>query len=110
MLKGLIDVLENCPNDAVFERGFTNPHSYRGFYCDLAVEPAEDQKVSDMLDCLYEVLDTTLEGYKGGEYVMSGDVDVYLAMYSTTSTTLVTGWDMNYEGKYTLLTEETSDW
>tara|TARA_B100001105_G_C22242256_1_gene378776 strand:+ start:269 stop:544 length:276 start_codon:yes stop_codon:yes gene_type:complete len=91
MLLGLIEVLDTCPKDAVFERGFSNPHSYRGHYSELAVEPEEDQKVTDMLDCLWAVLDTTLEGYKGGEFLMDGSVDVYLSMYSTTSTTLVTG-------------------
>jgi hypothetical protein len=35
----LIKILQKLPQDTVFESGFTNPHSYRGSYYELAVEP-----------------------------------------------------------------------
>lgn len=34
----LIKILQKLPQDTVFESGFTNPHSYRGSYYELAKE------------------------------------------------------------------------
>ena len=80
----LIKILQKLPQDTVFESGFTNPHSYRGSYYELAVEPKDFAKVSDMLKELQDVLNETLEGYKGGGFIMHEKVDVYMAFYGCT--------------------------
>ena len=109
-LGGLIKALESCPEGTVFKEGFSNPHSYRGDYYELAVEPDYDVTREGMLACLRSVLNTELTGYKGGEFLMDEDVDVYLASYSCTSRTLVTGWGARYGESFVLLTEEAPRW
>lgn len=61
--------------------GFHKPHSYRGDYSQLGVEPVAGTTVGAMLEVLVSALDTTEEGWKGGEFVMAGWVDVYLAYW-----------------------------
>ena len=46
----LIKILQKLPQDTVFESGFTNPHSYRGSYYELAVEPKESKILVKALD------------------------------------------------------------
>lgn len=58
------------PNQAV-QHGFTNPHSYRGDYMDLAFEPAADVTVGDMLADARSALGTTYQGWKGGDFTMN---------------------------------------
>tara|TARA_R110002012_G_scaffold185098_1_gene351687 strand:- start:1294 stop:1629 length:336 start_codon:yes stop_codon:yes gene_type:complete len=106
----LIKALESCPEGAVFKEGFSNPHSYRGDYYELAVEPTFDVTREEMLACLQSVLNTELEGYKGGEFIMHEDVDVYLAYHSYTSQTLVTGCGARYGESFVILTEEAPRW
>ena len=64
--------------------GFHKPHSYRGFYEQLAFEPLPNTTVGAMLACAREALGKTYEGYKGGMYTMEGYTDVHLAEYGTT--------------------------
>ena len=109
-LSGLIKALESCPKGAVFKEGFSNPHCYRGDYYELAVEPAYNVTREEMLACLRSVLGKELTGYKGGYFLMHGDVDVYLASYSHTSSTLVTGWGAKCGESFVLLTEEAPSW
>jgi hypothetical protein len=82
-LDDLIAELEKHPRDRVLRHGFANPHSYRGYYVDLAVEPREGVTVGSMLDALTSARGTTMCGYKGGDYIMHGHVDVYLARYGS---------------------------
>lgn len=59
-----------------------NPHSYRGDYYQLAFEPKEGKrKVSELLEECLDILGTELRGYKGGEFEMNVDVEVYIAYY-----------------------------
>lgn len=80
----LIERLEQAPRDQVVPLGFNNPHSYRGYYEDLAFEPAENVTVGEMLDAARSALGKTFEGYKGGDYTMHEYTDVWLASYSFT--------------------------
>ena len=60
------------------------PHSYRGYYCDLALEPyrlASRQTVADTLNMLKDCVGREFEGYKGGEYVMDENTPVWIASY-----------------------------
>lgn len=78
----LIKGLSEADMNHVAHIGFSDSaHSYRGIYRDIAFEPARNVRVTDMLAYARAALGKTYEGYKGGEYVMSEHVDVYLAHY-----------------------------
>ena len=61
------------------------PYSYRGYYSDLAFELNDptvvDLKVKDFLAICRKVLDTTLEGYKGGDFVMDANTPLWLSCW-----------------------------
>lgn len=65
---------------------FNNPHSYRGFYDELAIEPNQNktQTVTEFLEVLYEGNSETYTGYKGGEFDMSYGVEIYVAFEGAT--------------------------
>lgn len=50
--------------------GFHNPHSYRGYYEDLAFERATNITVGEMLSAAKSALGATYQGWKGGDYQM----------------------------------------
>lgn len=78
-LDQLISALEAAPPDLRVPIGFTCPHSYRGYYTDLAFEPKVDTTAGEMLACARSALGQTFSGYKGGDYTMGGYTDVWLA-------------------------------
>ena len=78
-LSDLIKDLESFPQHATIKYGFHNPHSFRGYYCDLAFEPLLNAKVSDMLECAKEANGSTYTGWKGGEYKMEDNSDCYIS-------------------------------
>jgi len=80
----LIQFLEARDPERAVPLGFAKPHSYRGYYDDLAFEPAKNVTVRSMLACARDALDRTFTGYKGGEYKMGEYTDVWLAEYSHT--------------------------
>lgn len=80
-LKQLIDFLERQPQDKIISIGFCNPHSYRGYYDELAFEVKKDITVAQMLSCAKEALNKPFEGYKGGNYTMTEDTNCHLACY-----------------------------
>lgn len=59
--------------------GFTYPHSYRGFYEQLAFEPAENVTVAEMLAIAESSLGGTFHGWKGGDYVMGEYTETWIA-------------------------------
>jgi hypothetical protein len=67
----LIARLEAANPNQVVHHGFTNPHSYRGDYMDLAFEPAANITVADMLAAARSALGTTFQGWKGGDFTMT---------------------------------------
>lgn len=78
-LDQLIEWLEAQNQAIVCPVGFTRPHSYRGYYEDLAFEPKENVTVSEMLASAKSALGQTYDGWKGGEYEMVGCERVWLA-------------------------------
>lgn len=60
-----------------------NPHSYRGYYSDLAFEAdfTKTKSATELYNLLEGCLGTTFEGYKGGEYTMTKDTLVWIANY-----------------------------
>jgi len=84
-LKELIERLEALPADLIFERGFCDPHSWRGVYAELSFAPAENVSVASMLAAAREAVGKEYTGYKGGEYTMSPDTAVHLDHYGECS-------------------------
>lgn len=80
-LNELIAALSAESSSRVIKHGFANPHSYRGFYDQLAFEPAPNITIASMLACARSALGATYTGYKGGEFRMDGATDVWLAKY-----------------------------
>jgi hypothetical protein len=78
-LAELIAALEAEDPRKVLPRGFNNPHSYRGYYDELAFEPATNVTVAAMLHDARSALGATYQGYKGGDYEMSDYTDCWLA-------------------------------
>jgi hypothetical protein len=81
----LIAALEAADPTKVVPHGFTNPHSYRGYYDQLAFEPARNVTVEAMLDDARSALGTTYQGWKGGEFEMDEHTDCWLASEGSTS-------------------------
>ncbi|SEG44673.1 hypothetical protein SAMN04489712_105264 [Thermomonospora echinospora] len=75
----LIAALEAADPTKVAPNGFANPHSYRGYYEDLAFEPARNITIGAMLAAARSAVGTTYQGWKGGDYTMTADTDVWLA-------------------------------
>lgn len=74
--------------DRVVPVGFAEPHSYRGYYSDLAFTPARGVTVRSMLYSARSALSATFEGWKGGDYTMHEYTDVYYAADGRTGDTL----------------------
>ena len=75
----LIAALKQLPPDKVVKHGFTHAHSYRGYYDQVAFEPAEDVTVASMLAECERALCETFHGWKGGEYRYEEYTDAWLA-------------------------------
>ena len=78
-LDELIAALEAEDPTTVLPLGFSNPHSYRGIYNDLAFEPTANVAVGAMLADARSALGATYEGWKGGDYRMKGWTDCWLS-------------------------------
>lgn len=78
-LDELITALEAADQERVVPYGFAHPHSFRGYYHELAFEPARDVKVGRMLADARSALGATYEGWKGGFYTMDGSSTVWIA-------------------------------
>lgn len=78
-LDELLTALGHADQALILPNGFNNPHSYRGYYDELAFEPAENISVADMAAAGWAAMDETFEGYKGGQYTMTGDTACWLA-------------------------------
>jgi hypothetical protein len=88
-LGALITMLEaKGHQNAVCPAGFSDPHSYRGFYEDVAFVPARNITVADMLEAARSALGATYEGWKGGDYTMDWETSCWLAFEGDTGETL----------------------
>lgn len=84
VLEDLIAFLAARDPAIVVPLGFHEPHSYRGYYEQLAFEPLENTTVGAMLACARSAFGQTFEGYKGGSYTMGKYTTVNLSEYGTT--------------------------
>jgi hypothetical protein len=83
----LIQLLETevKKNPQILRVGIGEPHSYRGFYDQLAFEFKTDVTVAKMLQEARGALGNTYHGYKGGEYVMNEHTLVWLSKWGQSS-------------------------
>lgn len=76
---------EEAPLQTIEGDGLERPHSYRGYYSDLALEPADrNTTVGELLEALRGALDRTFQGYKGGDHLMDSRTPLWCAHYGCT--------------------------
>lgn len=77
----LIDALLSLPQEKEIDV-IENPHSYRGYYNDLAFEKSKGKcTVSKTLEMCRSCMGEVFQGYKGGEYQMGRNTPIWLAKY-----------------------------
>ncbi len=79
----LIEALEAADPEHVAPLGFGAPMSFRGYYEDVAFEPAKNVTVASMLKNAKDALGATFKGYKGGEFKMHEYTDCWICEYGT---------------------------
>lgn len=84
-LGGLITTLESMlPSELVPD--LHSPHSYRGYYCDLAFKCSEDKRtVSSLLAECRGCMGKVFEGYKGGDFMMGASTPIWISTYGSAS-------------------------
>lgn len=83
-LDKLIKELEQLPEDFELE-GLSDPHSYRGYYSDLAFERSKRTTAGELLKLCKSCMGKVFEGYKGGEFMMGEGTPVWIASYGTSA-------------------------
>jgi hypothetical protein len=80
-LGGLIERLEEIDSKVVCA-GLCYPHSYRGYYSDLAFQESDKPvDVVELLETCRACMGQVFTGYKGGDYVMGALTPVWVANY-----------------------------
>lgn len=74
----LIKRLEELPPETPV--GIGNPHSYRGYYSDLAFDPAISTAAEALARCR-AAMGEVFQGYKGGDFQMGSLTPVWIAHY-----------------------------
>lgn len=84
LLGDFADIFLNMKdNYFVFEDAFSSAHSYRGYYDELAFEPASNVSLAEIKREINKAFNESFEGYKGGEYKYDSDTPVHLACYGS---------------------------
>lgn len=78
-LEELIRVLEESDQSRIVKCGFSDPHSFRGHYEQLAFKPTTNAKVGNMLEDARRALGSTYQGWKGGDFLMHEHTPVWIA-------------------------------
>ena len=86
----LIAALAEHDPVTVLRHGFRYPHSYRGFYEQLAFVPAENVAVGTLLKTARDALGSTFTGWKGGDYRMSESTTVWFAFEGNSDGDVIT--------------------
>lgn len=79
-LKDLIAYLSLKDELAPAVNGFGAPHSYRGWYDQVAFEPVAFTTAGEMLEHAKSALNKEFTGWKGGTYLMTSESFVNIAM------------------------------
>lgn len=101
-LDDLIKRLESFPPDAEIE-GLHYPHSYRGYYSDLAFERGEKTTAARALELAEGCFEAVFEGYKGGYFEMTGTTPVWSAYYGLCGMKLI---DIKDDGTLQLVADD----
>jgi hypothetical protein len=81
-LGNLIQVLEAAPESAKI--GIGKPHSYRGYYRDLAFEPCTPPRpASEVLIEARACIGKVFTGYKGGTFEMDETTPLWIATWGS---------------------------
>lgn len=75
----LIDRLETLPPGTMVD--LAKPHSYRGYYDDLAFDRGDKIPVAEALKLCRGAMGEVFEGYKGGDFQMGRNTPVWRASY-----------------------------
>lgn len=89
MLKELIDWLKQQDPNLTVPQGFGSPHSYRGYYEDVAFSPEENVTFGQMLEHAQSALGATFTGWKGGEYTMEPWTACWIAEPGSTDSEVI---------------------
>jgi len=84
-LGGIIAALQAEDPNRVLPIGFHKPHSFRGYYEQLAFEPIANITIGEMLDACRSALGSTFQGWKGGDYTMGEHTDCWIAEWGNSS-------------------------
>ena len=99
----IIDRLTQMPPKTMID-AIEYPHSYRGYYCDLAFERGEGRMLaSDALILCKDAMGEIFEGYKGGDYQMGRNTPVWIADYGSCGQKIVNVLD---DGSFELENDE----
>lgn len=76
----MIEILDGMGDAEV--ANLTDPHSYRGYYEDLAFEPSDGTRTAKSLaDECRRCMGQVFVGYKGGDFVMDALTPVWVSEY-----------------------------
>lgn len=68
----------------------SHPHSYRGYYSDLAFEKhSGETTVGEFVDQVKSSVGKTFEGYKGGHFLMTDTTPLWAASYGSTGEAII---------------------
>lgn len=76
----LIKQLEEMPEDACVAN-LIDPHSYRGYYIDIAFSVDGTTTAANLLKTCRSVMGKEFTGYKGGEFLMGENTPVWISSY-----------------------------
>lgn len=115
-LGDLVEFLESSNPDWEFkltmhekDAHLVAPHSYRGYYSDLAFEfESGASTVGETLALVKPCLDQVFAGYKGGDYTMDADTPLWLASYGSAGGLAIISLDVK-PGSVTLVAKEVEE-
>ena len=99
----LIDRLSEMDPYIVIQAGLNSPHSYRGYYHDIAFEHGQPCSVAYALELCRSVMEEVFTGYKGGEYQMGRNTPAWIADYGRTGQKIIA---INDDGSFELANDE----
>ena len=112
----ILDDLETRPQDYRLGvqwvhgvSGIGEVDSYRGYYKDLAIEPGPVTSLVEVgLGVLRQAVGSTVEGYKGGEFLITRESRVWVSTCGDCSGLMVTGVEQDDE-EHTIILRTTKD-
>ena len=87
-LGGLIECYAKMSPGTIVD-GISHPHSYRGYYDDLAFEKREEMTAEEAITVARSAMGKLMCGYKGGDYMMGESTPVWIAPYGATGVKIV---------------------